>query len=622
MGLIFIALIMKYLLALLICVGVLHAQERLEEVIVSDTRVPKSRKNSGKAVILITANDIKVNSGLSLAQLLNQYAGIYISGAQLHLGQNLTYQIRGGNNRQVLVRINGVVVSDPSQIESEFDLRLLSLDQIESIEIVKGASSSLYGSGAATAVIDITTKNNIAPKTKLYISQQWGTQNTQHQKLGSLSELKKQDISLEKQIAHIGIHASLNKLTTDGMSSVLGTETDFYDRENIQLNAKSQYNGPLSWIAFYQRDVLLSEYDNTFPYEDADFSFESKQQRIGFAPSYRIEKSTIQAHLSWSDTKRTYASSYPADYASHVFSTELTWRYRSSERLTLLSGTLLQEMQSDFSDSDSSTHFQHDNIAFFVSAQWQHPKGYAFQLSGRNTVHSTFGAHQTFTINPYYVHSSDTGYFKFFGSLATSFIAPSQYKLYSTYYGNDQLQPEENRTFELGIEHVADRHRYTAVGFHRKEHHIIDFVYQKDLSGQYQNNSQAFSVRGVEVEAKWNLAHWNINTNYTFTERRAQSPLRLPKHMANLGLSYNRPKAQWSTHIRSLSSRLDQNSQTSQIEKLKEYILVDARVQFPKIMGSAILTIALTNIFDKQYTELYGFTTQGRNVTIGLNGDF
>ncbi len=51
-----------------------------------------------------------------------------------------------------------VPVSDPSLINQEYDLRLLSLNQIQSIEVLKGASSTLYGSGAATGVINIILK--------------------------------------------------------------------------------------------------------------------------------------------------------------------------------------------------------------------------------------------------------------------------------------------------------------------------------------------------------------------------------------------------------------------------------------------------------------------------------
>ena len=100
---------------------------------------------------------IKINSetlqnfqGLGLSAVLKQYAGIEILGSQTYAGQNKTVSIRGGRNRQVLILIDGVRVSDPSRIDNDFNLNFLDLSQIESIEILKGASSTLYGSSAAT----------------------------------------------------------------------------------------------------------------------------------------------------------------------------------------------------------------------------------------------------------------------------------------------------------------------------------------------------------------------------------------------------------------------------------------------------------------------------------------
>ena len=81
-----------------------------------------------------------------------------INGAKSNAGQNLSYFIRGGRNRQVLILIDGIAVTDPSQIANDYDLRLLNADQVESIEILKGAASTLYGSGAASAVINVKLK--------------------------------------------------------------------------------------------------------------------------------------------------------------------------------------------------------------------------------------------------------------------------------------------------------------------------------------------------------------------------------------------------------------------------------------------------------------------------------
>ena len=60
-----------------------------------------------------------------------------------------------------LITIDGVPVYDPSGIGSNFDIRNLSIDQIERIEILKGSQSTLYGSDAIAGVINIITKKAV-----------------------------------------------------------------------------------------------------------------------------------------------------------------------------------------------------------------------------------------------------------------------------------------------------------------------------------------------------------------------------------------------------------------------------------------------------------------------------
>ena len=157
--------------------------KQLEEVVVSDSRFPLKRSQSGKPVIKIDSETISNFQGLGLSALLKGYAGIEIIGSQTYAGQNKTVSIRGGRNRQVLILIDGVRVSDPSRIDNDFNLNFLSLDQIESIEILKGAASSLYGSSAATGVINIQTKKTTSGFNASFQSS-LGSENDQTSKRG------------------------------------------------------------------------------------------------------------------------------------------------------------------------------------------------------------------------------------------------------------------------------------------------------------------------------------------------------------------------------------------------------------------------------------------------------
>ena len=120
--------------------------QKLEEVIVSDSKFPMKRSQSGKLIKKINREVIASFQGYDLSDLLFAAAGIEVIGNGLYPGQNKTISLRGGRNRNVLILIDGVRVSDPSRIDNDFDINFLPLSGIESIEIMKGASSTLYGS--------------------------------------------------------------------------------------------------------------------------------------------------------------------------------------------------------------------------------------------------------------------------------------------------------------------------------------------------------------------------------------------------------------------------------------------------------------------------------------------
>src|SRR5690606_36748907 len=139
--------------------------QQLDEVVASDSKFGLKRENSGKMVIKITAAELQRNQGLTVAQIINAKSGIEISGIGGRDGDLLGVCARGGRGRQVLILIDGARVSDPWTFSQKYDLRLLSPAMSESMESMKGAASSLYGTYAATAMIKIQTIRG--PKDKI-----------------------------------------------------------------------------------------------------------------------------------------------------------------------------------------------------------------------------------------------------------------------------------------------------------------------------------------------------------------------------------------------------------------------------------------------------------------------
>ena len=202
--------------------------EQLQEIVITDSRFELKRENSGKTVIKIDTIELKRSQGKTIAEIINTKSGIEINGSRSNGGQNLSYFIRGGNNRQVLVLIDGIQVSDPSQIAGDYDLRLLDINQIESIEIIKGAASTLYGNSAATAVINIITKKASKETISASFLSSIGTNQSSDDTNNNIADFNN-SITVSGTKNKFNYQASFANQYQDGMSAVaIGTERDAF----------------------------------------------------------------------------------------------------------------------------------------------------------------------------------------------------------------------------------------------------------------------------------------------------------------------------------------------------------------------------------------------------------
>jgi len=134
----------------------LHGKS-LDPVIVTANKTEQKQSTTGKVITVISKEQIEKSTGKTVAQLLNEQAGITINGALNNAGTVQTVFMRGAGSGRTLILIDGIPTSDPSMINNEFDLNLFSLNDVERIEICKGAQSTLYGSDAIAGVINIIT---------------------------------------------------------------------------------------------------------------------------------------------------------------------------------------------------------------------------------------------------------------------------------------------------------------------------------------------------------------------------------------------------------------------------------------------------------------------------------
>lgn len=575
----------------------------LDEVVLLDARIPLKRSQSGKPVLRIDEKQIKQFNGRSLSELLSTQAGIEVVGNRLITGQNLRLAVRGSSNNQVLILVDGVRVADPSRIGNDFDLNFLSLNQISSIEILKGGASTLYGSSAAAAVVNISTHK--VTKNQFNVSLNAGTEQAQNESLNQFNYLSNH-IQYALKAKDIFFKVGYAGLKTSGMSAVeSGTEKDPFERYNINAQLGGKHS-EFSWYVQASKAKIENDYDNVFPVEDADFNAISTFENIAVNAKYTYGLGEVSLDAGMQNTDREYYDNYPAQYTAYNRTLEIVNRLKLSDQWYSVQGYLKQQA----SYEDRSALEQND---LFANVVYVSTFGLNFNAGVRRNDHETYGEHYTYSVNPSYSFSLVEEEFKLFGSYNTAFIAPSLFQLYDTYSGNADLMPEESASLELGFTWVKEDGRATLALFQRIEDPKIVYDFS---TYAYANAPSDIKYQGVELSYTNRLfEELDFNLNYTFTELKNGALVRLPKHAVNSSLNYAfKDESNLGLYYAYRGER-----QAVDTSLLEAYSLIDLR--YAKTFNNDKLTasIWLSNLLDTDYIEITDFTTRGRNFRLGLS---
>ena len=197
---------------LLFCSSILFSQKQenkkdslqinqLEEVVVTATRTVRQLSSIPMPVTLISKADIKKSNTMRLSEILNEQTGL-ITIPDFGGGEGI--QMQGLDAQYTLILVDGVPLIGRSA--GTLDLDRITVGNIKQIEVVKGASSSLYGSEALGGVVNIITET---PK--------YGVRAELNARTGSFAT---NDISasLTHKKNKLGISTFVNKFGSEGFN--------------------------------------------------------------------------------------------------------------------------------------------------------------------------------------------------------------------------------------------------------------------------------------------------------------------------------------------------------------------------------------------------------------------
>lgn len=221
--------------------GFVNAQDslitqELNEVLITATRTIRQLSSLPMPAQIISKRDIKNSNSVRLNDILNEQTGL-ITVSDFGGGEGI--QLQGLDSQYTLILVDGVPLVGRSA--GTLDISRVSVGNIKQIEVVKGASSSLYGSEALGGVINIITDT---PNSGLKgnINYRLGGFNTND--LSSTINYKK---------GKVGINTYLNRYSSDGYDL-----DDNDDLNTVEPFSNYTFNSKITYDFTENTNLLLS----------------------------------------------------------------------------------------------------------------------------------------------------------------------------------------------------------------------------------------------------------------------------------------------------------------------------------------------------------------------------
>lgn len=595
-----------------------------EAVVVTATRAPKALKDVPMLTELVTSQEMRANGSVTAMDALEDMSSVDFT-PNVH-GANVS--MHGLGPEYVLFLLDGERIA--GDMRGNVNFSRLNAGNIQRIEIVKGAASTLYGSKAIGGVVNIITKKSDRPF-ELNLNSRYSKFNELD--LGASAVINYEWISSKtdfyfKRSDGYDLTPETVFHTVDKYDDITITQRfDFKPTDNLKIRTSG---------TFY----TLERYDAASEYWFKHRKYYDYTYNLG--ADYEFDNNFTLKGSWYSDTYETY------DVLEKLGDEErLSDRHRYNVGRILAGINLFANHEISaggefidenvFSPRIQDTSHSSQNYVLFAQDAIGVTDNLSFVPGFRLDMHSEFGTYLTPKISAMYQWLP----LNFRATYGLGFKAPSLKELYMNWdhggagpfvYGNNDLQPEASSYYSFSVEFISGLFN-GSVSFFRND--LEDMIDVRPEAGEpntfYYSNVHRAMTQGVEFRMKHEIGRGiNISGGYTYVDTEDKSTgrplLSRANHFGTAKLEYIGHDFGFNANIRAkfVGSKLfDEivNEVTGELTRYRQSPYIIWKFTAGKeLLDMFYLTFGVDNIFD--YIDKQYLITPGRRFYLGLNFNY
>lgn len=462
------------------------------------------------SVYVITSDDIEKNAYRDLIDILMNVPGFNIA-TDVQNGTGITLRGSWTNEAKILVMIDGLVMNEMAYGAFVLGGRVPLLN-IDRIEIIKGASSSIYGGIAGLGVINIITKSGKNSRGSSFLVDAGISNN--HLSQTRLTFANTSYLLNDFEVSVTGSVFTGNK-SNKVFNQADSSSTSFKDSSltnNVFVEMKLKRKG-------FEYKVLYDDYN--FKATDEPITSLSRNFINELSYSRKFNKLTLNSLLNYTDQipwNIQYGDPTVYDLQNlktNKFKASIIANYELTNKIFLLLGSKYQSDYMKFYREslllNNGLHSQRFNsIAVFGEATIK-TKFINLYIGGRFDYYPPFKPN----LAPRISLTKEFKNFSYKLIYGESFKIPTLQNINLTYLSSNPLQPEKikDSQFEIGLKNT--NHNLNLNLFHTKIHNIIVFGYDFTNKIESYINEGNITFAGFEIQLNNKLKKIEFKTSYS-----------------------------------------------------------------------------------------------------------